>query len=119
MHTPTYFYLLGAVVLFLVGSNLWNGISQKLDAYDTSLKALRAQLVDHETTQSEYRKQQLGLQTDIQSKVVTAVNKQRAMETTLKTIQDDVESLLPQIPQPESSPEGNTPTSYANSNVNR
>jgi len=116
MHTPAYFYLLGVVILYLIGSSLWNGVGQKLDAYDSSLKVLKAQLTEHEQIQSEYRKQQLALQTDIQSKVVTAVNKQRAMETSVKIIQDDVESLLPQA---EPSPEENTPTSYANSNVHR
>lgn len=102
MHSPLYLYALGAVVVFMVGSSLWNGISQKLDAYDETLKGIKQAIMQHESIQSEWRKQQLQLDTDIQSKVNSAVNVQEANQTTLNTIQNDVEALNP---QPESTPE--------------
>jgi uncharacterized protein YoxC len=108
MHQPIYIYALIVIVLFMVGSTLWNGVENKLQTYDTTLKELKNQMIQNENRQSEFRKQQLELQTDIQSKAISIDNSQKAVQTSLNTIQDDVESFAPQAqPQTEQTTDNN------------
>jgi|SRR5215475_5738393 len=101
MHQPLYIYALAFVVVFMIGNTLWNGVNNKLTTYDTELKDLKQLIQNNEQNASQFRKNLLSIDTDIQNKAISAGNGITGLQTSLTTVQEDVEALNP---QPQESP---------------
>jgi uncharacterized protein YoxC len=102
--SPIYVYLMVMVVIGFVVFNFWNALAQRLDGYDKAFKTLQQQIEQMTTGASEFRKKNTADVSEALAKITSLVNTQKAMQTNVQQIQDDLEVGIPPASQDVSNP---------------